>query len=345
MPSTVERDLPALWLSPEWREEIEGWLMPALEEAGVPVAGPLVQERVRFWSTVLHVETDAGRVWVKENAPPQAFEARLVQVVEDVVPGLCAPLVAVDAGRGWFATADLGISLWHGEAPPPVEDWVAVVEGYSTAQAALADHAGVVVGAGVPVFPETPDGVGCWVSDLFDELRALPVDDPRRPTDAEAALVDQGLDRIRDAAAVLAGSGLPSTLQHNDLHLGNAFRRMDGGITYIDLGDSVWAHPLTTLRIPLWIMRHRLGLAEDDADLRRARDAGLEPWTDRWDRESLAALLPAADRISCLHRAESWARLMRDVPLRVVDRDFVRSAVEWVVDAAAPDPYAAAVER
>ncbi len=93
-------------------------------------------------------------------------------------------------------------------------------------------------------------------------------------------------------------------------------------MTYIDLGDSVWAHPLTTLRIPLWIMRHRFALAEDDPDLRRARDAGLEPWTDRWDRESLAALLPAADRLSCLHRAESWARLQRDVPLRVVDEDF-----------------------
>ena len=57
------------------------------------------------------------------------------------------------------------------------------------------------------------------------------------------------------------------------------------------------------------------------------------------------ALLPAADRLSCLHRAESWARLQRDVPLRVVDEDYVRSAVEWVVDAAAPDPYASAVDR
>ena len=55
--------------------------------------------------------------------------------------------------------------------------------------------------------------------------------------------------------------------------------------------------------------------------------------------------MPAADRLSCLHRAESWRRLQRDVPLRVVDEDFVRSAVEWVVDAAAPDPYASAVAR
>jgi hypothetical protein len=341
----VERDLPALWRSPEWRAEIEGWLLPALEEAGVRVTGPVVQDRVRFWSTVLHVETDAGRVWVKENAPSQAFEAGLVQVVEGIVPDLCAPLVAVDTERGWFATADLGLPLWHDGTPPPPDDWVAVVAGYSAAQHVLADHADAVLGAGVPLFPEAPDEVVAWVTDLFDGLRVLPADDPRRPTDAEAALVADGLDRIHDAAAVLAASGLPSTLQHNDLHLANAFRRPGGRMTYIDLGDSVWAHPLTTLRIPLWIMRHRFALAEDDPDLRRTRDAGLEPWTDRWDRESLAALLPAADRLSCLHRAESWARLQRDVPLRVVDEDFVRSAVEWVVDAAAPDPYASAVDR
>ena len=341
----MARDLPALWRSAPWRAAIEGWLLPALEEAGIRVTGPVVQDRVRFWSTLLHVETDAGRVWVKENAPSQAFEARLVQVVEEIVPRTCAPLVAVDAERGWFATADLGPPLWHDETPPPPDDWVAVVAGWSTAQHVLAEHADAVLRAGVPLFPHSPDEVVAWVTDLLRSLRALPADDPRRPTDEEAALVDDGLDRIHEAAAVLAASGLPSTLQHNDLHLANAFRRPDGGMTYIDLGDSVWAHPLTTMRIPLWIMRDRFDLAEDDRDLRRARDAGLEPWTDRLDRASLAHLLPAADRLSCLHRAESWTRLQRDVPRRVIDEDFLRSPIEWVLDAAAPDPYASAVAR
>ena len=235
----MARDLPALWRSAEWRAAIEAWLLPALEEAGVRVTGPVVQDRVRFWSTLLHVETDAGRVWVKENAPSQAFEAGLVQVVEEIVPGTCAPLVAVDAARGWFATADLGLPLWHDETPPPPDDWVAVVAGYSAAQHVLANHADAVLAAGVPLFPEDPDDVVAWVTDLLDGLRALPADDPRRPTDEEAALVEDGLDRIHDAAAVLTASGLPSTLQHNDLHLANAFRRPDGGMTYIDLGDSV----------------------------------------------------------------------------------------------------------
>lgn len=341
----MERDLPALWRSPEWRAGLEAWLVPALADAGVTVTGPVVQDRVRFWSTVLHVETDAGRVWVKENAPSQAFEAGLVQAVEGILPGLCAPLLAVEPVRGWLATADLGLPMWHDETPPPEEDWVPVVGQYAAAQRTLADHADALLATGVPRFPERPDEVVAAVVDLLEGQRGLPVDDPRRPTDEEMRLVDDGLGRIHEAAGVLEASGVPPSLQHNDLHLGNAFRRPDGGAAYIDLGDALWTHPLTTLRIPLWIMRYRFGHDEDGAATDRALAAGLEPWTDRWDRETLGALMPAADRLSCLHRAESWRRLQADVPVRVVEEDFLRSVVEWVVDAAAPDPYASATAR
>ena len=341
----MERDLPALWRSAPWREELEAWLLPALADAGRTPTGPVVQERVRFWSTVLHVETDAGRVWVKENAPSQAFEAGLVQVLESVVPGLCAPLVTLDTGRGWLATEDLGSPMWHDETPPPADDWVHVVERYAEAQHTLAGAADTVLASGVPPFPQAADDVVRWVVDLVDGLRSLPAGDPRRPTDEEAAAVDDGLGRIHDAAAVLEASGLPSSLQHNDLHLGNAFRRPDGGTALIDLGDAVWANPLTTLRIPLWIMRARLGLAADDPAVLRARDAGLEPWTDRWSRAALVALLPAADRLSCLHRSASWSRLQADVPVRVVEEPYVRATIEWLVDGAAPDPFASAISR
>jgi hypothetical protein len=305
----------------------------------------VVRERVRFWSVVARVETSAGRVWVKENAPSQAFEAALVQVVDGLVPDAVATPLAVDRDRGWLATADLGVPMWHDEDVPPVNDWVAVVQGYAAVQEALATRADVVLATGVPTFPEQPDEVVAWVGSLVDRSRALPDADPRRLDDAEAAAVADGMPRIRDAAERLAASGIPPSLQHNDLHLGNAFRRPGGAIAYIDLGDALWTHPLTAARIPLWIMRNRLGMAHDGPELQRAGDAYLEPWTDRWDRATLHDLLADADRISCLHRAESWRRLQADVPVSRVDEPFLRSVPEWLVDAAAPDPYASAVAR
>ena len=340
-----ERDHPALWESAEWLVGLEAWLVPALATHGIRVTAPVVRDRVRFWSVVARVETDAGRVWVKENAPSQAFEAGLVALVDRVLPGVVAPLLAVDTERGWLASADLGLPMWHDETPPPVEDWVAVMSGYAGAQRSLSAHEDEVLAVGVARFPEDPDEVVGWVTDVLATLRALPRDDPRRPTDAEAGLVEDGLGRIHDAAAVLTASGLPPSLQHNDLHLGNAFRRPDGGVAYIDLGDALWTHPLTTLRIPLWIMRHRFSLDPGGPELRRAVDAYLEPWTDAWDVSTLRALLPHADRVSCLHRAESWRRLQADVPLHRVDEEFRRSVTGWLLDAAAPDPYASAVAR
>lgn len=338
------RDLPALWRSDAWRAELEAWLLPALEAAGRRVTGPVVQERVRFWSTVLSVETDAGRVWVKENAPSQAFEARLVSVVDRLAPGAVAPVVAVEEGRGWLATADLGLPMWHDGTPPPLEDWVAVVADYARAQRTLADHEDALLATGLPRFPGDPDDVVAWVEDTLAGLLDLPEDDPRRPTVAEAAAVRAGLALVHAAAAELAASGLPDALQHNDLHLGNAFRR-PGGAAFIDLGDAVWTHPLTALRTPLWIARNRFSLAPDSPGTAQLVDAGLTPWTDVADRADLEALLPAADRLGCLHRAESWRRLMADVPLACIDDGFLRSVPEWLVDATAPDPYASGVGR
>ncbi len=338
-------DLPARWESRQWLADLEAWLVPALEAVGVRATAPVVRDRVRFWSVVARVETDAGRVWVKENAPSQAFEAGLVQVVDQLVPDAVATPLAVDLHRGWLATADLGLPMWHDEEVPPVADWVAVAEGYGRVQHVLADHADTVLATGVPAFPEAPDDVVAWVRSLVETSRALPDADPRRLDDAEAAAVDAGLARIRDAAERLAAAGIPRSLQHNDLHLGNAFRRPGGEIAYIDLGDALWTHPFTAVRIPLWILRNRFSLEPGAPELRRAVDAYLGPWTDHQDLPTLRALLPDAERISCLHRAESWRRLQADVPVERVDETFLRSVPEWLVDAAAPDPYASAVGR
>lgn len=334
------RDLPALWRSDAWRAELEAWLLPALEEAGRPATAPVVQERVMFWSTVLSVETVAGKVWVKENAPSQAFEAGLVEAVAQVVPGLVAPVVAVDTERGWLATADLGLPLWHDDAVPPLGDWVAVVADYARAQRELAAHEDALLATGLSRFPREPHAVVAWVEDLAADLEALPEDDARRLTPDEAASVRAGLDRVGQAAAVLEASGLPDSLQHNDLHLGNAFRR-PGAAAFIDLGDALWTHPLTVARIPVWTVRNRFG----DGPAAQVLDAFLEPWTDLADHETLRALVPAADRLSCLHRAASWSRLQDDVPPAVVDEPFRRSVAEWLVDATAPDPYASGVAR
>ena len=262
------------------------------------------------------------------------------------MPDAVATPLAVDRDRGWLATADLGLPMWHDEEVPPLTDWVDVVQGFAAVQQVLAEHAEAVLATGRADLPRGSRRGRRLGGDAGRTRRGpCPRPTPRRLDDAEAAAVADGVPRIRDAAERLAASGIPPSLQHNDLHLGNAFRRPGGAIAYIDLGDALWTHPLTAARIPLWIMRNRLGLEADGPELRRAVDAYLEPWTDRWDRATLRGLLADADRISCLHRAESWRRLQGDVPVGRIDEPFLRSVPEWLVDAAAPDPYASAIAR
>lgn len=337
---TAPADLPARWASEEWRAELEAWLVPALEAAGRTVTGPLVQDHVRFWSTVLHVETDADRVWVKENAPSQSFEAALVAEVERLVPGRTAPVLAVEPGRGWLATADLGGPLGEREDVSD-ELWVELVTAWSSLQRDLAAHPDELLATGLTAVPEA-DVVELTVV-LADRFAALPPHDPRRMTAQERAEVERGLPLLATAATALDVSGLPPTLQHNDLHLHNAMRSDDGEMAFIDLGDAVWAHPLTAVRIPLWILADRLGdrrapLAE------KVADAALDPWTEHLPAAELRSLLPAAERVSCLHRALSWQRLQDDVPASVVPADFGRAVVEWLLVSTAEDPFARAME-
>ena len=336
------RDLPALWTSEAWREDLEAWLVPALAAAGRTVTGPLVPGHVRFWSTVLHVETDGGRVWVKENAPSQAFEGALVDAVGRLAPGAVPPVLALDPDHGRFATADLGAPLWHDDTVPPLDAWVTVVADHAVLQRDLARSADALLATGLPRFPADPDAVVAWVEEVVSGLGAHPDGDPGRLTPEEEAGVRRGLERVHDAAAALAGSGLPDSLQHNDLHLGNAVRS-GGTSAVIDLADALWTHPLTTLRIPAWTVRTRLGLADGDPGLERLIEAALAPWAGLVDPADLRALLPAAERVSCLHRAASWHRLQGDVPASAVDDRFRRAVPEWLVIATAPDPFATAV--
>ena len=295
----MERDLPALWRSPEWRAEIEGWLLPALEEAGVRVTGPLVQDRVRFWSTVLHVETDAGRVWVKENAPSQAFEAGLVAGRRAHRARLVSRRWSPSSPtRGWFATADLGLPLWHDEDPAAgPDDWV-VGRRAGTAAAqhvARRPRATPCSRRGRPALPgRLPTTSSRGSSDLLGGLRALPADDPRRPTDDEVALVDRG-PRPRSATRRPSSPRAdcrPRSSTTTCTSPTPSGGRPAGPPTSTS-GTPCGPTRSRRLRIPLWIMRHRFALAEPTTPT----CAGpATPASSRGptvaDRSHLAALLP-----------------------------------------------------
>lgn len=336
---TAMRDLAAWWGSPAWRAEALRWIHETLDQLGIKVTGEATQPRTRFWSTQLVIPTEVGTLWFKENSPSQAFEAALVVEVERLVPGHVVPALAVEPGRGWMLSRDAGVCLWDTGAVT-AEHWVRILQEYAGLQRALEGHRPELLATGLPAMPEGE--AAAYLVEQVEVHAALPATHPLAMPAHLAATTLAEANQVARAADSLVASGIPASLQHNDLHPGNVFVPDAGPLELIDLGDAVWAHPFCVARIPLWTMRGRLELAPDDPLLSRARDAYLEPWTDLAPLAELRALLPAAERISCLHRAESWRRLQAEVPPGRVDAGWRDTAYTWLATAAAPDPYAAA---
>src|ERR671919_2235373 len=90
---------PAPWRQVGWHEEAMAWTDAALARLGFQRTGPL-EPRERPWSIVLTVETDAGRVFVKETAAALANDAGITALLAEFGSSLILrPLLAHPARR------------------------------------------------------------------------------------------------------------------------------------------------------------------------------------------------------------------------------------------------------
>jgi hypothetical protein len=160
---------------------------------------------------------------------------------------------------------------------------------------------------------QVPDLSPAALLAAFDAL----VEEPEWFTEAAAPGLDpEQWDRIlaarwrlEDAADRLAG-GTPPTLQHDDLHDGNVFRRGSANLI-IDWGDAVLAHPFGTLLVTLDVLASQLDCARTDPLIVRVQEAYLEVWRTRGDsRADLSAELDLAVRTAGLGRAAGWRRAL-----------------------------------
>ena len=99
--------------------------------------------------------------------------------------------------------------------------------------------------------------------------------------------------------------GIPETIQHDDLHDGQIFVR-DGRYVFFDWGDSCISHPFHSLTVTLRASAAKLDLEPGGTELRRLRDAYLEPFGDLREAADLAY------RTGTVARALAWDRFVRE---------------------------------
>ncbi len=293
---------------------------------GLVRTGEVSQPHVRAWSTVLRVPTDAGDLWFKANMPTQAFEVGVIRVLAERRPDLVPSLVAFDLERGWMLQRDGGELLRELVDGTDHAVWVDILPRYAELQLDAAPERDRLLAAGAP------DRRLALLSSQFERL-LRDTDAVRSLSSEELLRLESLVPRIQRDCEELTSSGLPETIQHDDLHDGQVFVR-GGRYVFFDWGDSCVSHPFFTMVVTLAVLAYRLGVGHDAPELDRFRDAYLEPWTRLLPRDDLERAFPIAYRLGVLCRGLTWALIVSGVPrpLRSEEEDAVPERMRMLLE-------------
>ena len=279
------------WTEPDWLAEAEAWIRER-----VTVAGELDQFHVRWWSTVIRVPTGGEDIFFKAVAPGFEFEPALTVRLFELAPDRVTPVVDADLDRAWMLMRDAGTRLRELVlTPSDLRHWELALPRYAELQLTATPIAEELLALGVPdarlaVLPEQLRAV------LAEPVRGMPVAEQERALEA--------LPEFEALCRELAAYGIAETIQHDDLHDGQVFVR-DGRYVFFDWGDSCISHPFHSLTVNLRAAAAKLDLEPGGPEVRRLRDAYLEPFGGLGEAAELAY------RTGTVGRALAWDRFAR----------------------------------
>jgi hypothetical protein len=301
----------ARWEDAGWLASAVAWVRDALAATGRELTGEPDQHHRRAWATVLRCPTADGDVWFKAMARGTAHELPLLTALAGWFPDRVLVPLAVDAERAWLLLPDGGTTLRNAQHGHTDEaHWAEILRDHAEFQRLTAPHADDLVALGVPDLrplrlPVVRDAL------LADEAWLRVGRDDGLSTEQLAALRADA-DRYARWCQALADTGVPASINHDDLHDNNVFAPAEPGGHYriFDWGDTSIAHPFGVLLVALRVVGHLHDLPEGAPELLRLRDAYLEPWTAEHDRATLVEAVRLALRVGGVSRARCyWAAL------------------------------------
>ncbi len=286
----------APWARPGWLAEATAWIDESLAAIGTPRTGRVEQIRAWSLSSLLRVPTATGSVFFKATADSPLFvdEGRVMRALAGLFPGNVPAPLAVDSPRRWMLLADLGAELgWNA----PVEVRKDVLRVFADMQIESARHAEELIALGC--VDRRLDVLAVEVKDLIADDAAL------TELDAEEAAALYTIGSTIDArCAGLVASGLPNTVLHGDLHLGNV-ARVDDSYVFFDWTDASVGHPFFDL---IDVFRE-----EDEAVRDALRDVYLSAWVGVASPDRLLAAWDVAQTLAFLHHAVSYRHIAANV--------------------------------
>lgn len=283
--------------------EAVAWARDVLGDLGRDVLG-VELVRHRAWSTVWRVDADGGPLFLKTAPPEVSAEPALLDVLaRHGVPHVQRPIAV--SGRHVLLPDGGGIVR---DAPDRDDVWRRVLTNCAVVQRAAAPLVDELVRAGVPdlrlpVLPEVATGlVDRWAPEHRSGVRTVVQD-----------AVDELADRTTSPGPVPV-----ATVEHSDLHDGNAFAR---GAVPFDWGDACVGHPFMSL------------LVAGDQDVPGAVAGYLETMTGSADAAAdpdVVRAVALARRLAAVPRALSWQRAI-DAAGESMPEEYRGAARAWVL--------------
>jgi hypothetical protein len=244
-------------------------------------------------------------VYFKAVGHGYEFEPALTASLAKLRPDRVPEVIAVDEERGWLLLRDGGPRLRElVTAAADLGHWERALPLYAELQIAATPLARDLLRLGVP--DERLDVLPARLRELLDDPDALP---PELRARAAAAVPE-----LESLCAELASYGVAETIQHDDLHDGQVFFA-DGRYRFFDWGDACVSHPFHSLTVTLRATAARLELEPGAAELRRLRDAYLEPFGAPAEAGELAY------RTGTIARAVAWYRHLEKAGARADPED------------------------
>lgn len=220
------------WFLPGWFDLVEAWIDSVLAGSGVRRTHPI--EAVKMWSisAVARVPTDGGYLWLKAPCEHFLAEARVHSVVSGLFPHLVPTLVAANEAQGWLLMEPMTGEEDDTRAPGA---GLEVATQWAAAQIAAVAHVGELVAGGCRRrgVDETVAGFRRLL-DSSSELALLSAE--------ELAAIRGCADSLEALVRKFWATGIPDTLAHGDLHLGNV--AWDGAdLRIFDWTDGCTSHP------------------------------------------------------------------------------------------------------
>jgi Phosphotransferase enzyme family len=286
-------------------ETVTDWADAQLAAQGVGRSGPIELHRERPWSTIWHLQTELGRVWLKECGAGGRYEAGLTALLAQVAPEWTLQPLAVEIERGWLLLPDGGPDLrsaMPSDRDTVVERWSTLLTEYAELQRRMADFAPHLQAVGVP------DLRAEVAAERFRQLVGEHAEGELRDRlDDAAPSLERGWERLR-------ASAVPATVQHDDLHDGSVLCGADGAgaPAFYDWGDATLSHPFASLLVSRRVLAATLDVDTDDPAVATVTDAYLRCWGDVAPAETLATELDDVWQLARLSRAWAWARALGD---------------------------------